>query len=116
MGVFARFLGKKSKVTEEPDTEAPAGTEPDGSAAEATVKNAVESAAEDAAEETADIAAEEAAGATAAKEPGEDGDGSTEVRTEPEPVAVADAESTEIPKQQSAKEAADNEVGEGART
>ncbi|MEU9156951.1 hypothetical protein AB0D59_41985 [Streptomyces sp. NPDC048417] len=104
MGVFARFLGKKSKVTEEPDTEAPVGTEPAGSTAE----DAVESAAEN--------AAEEAAGATAAKEPGEDGGGRTEVRTEPEPVAVAGDESTEIPKQQSAKEAADNEVGEGART
>ncbi|MER5513163.1 hypothetical protein [Streptomyces sp. NPDC002763] len=108
MGVFARFLGKKSKAAEEPDTEAPAGTEPDGSAAE----EAVDSTAENAAESTA----EETAGATAAKEPGEDGGGSAEARTEPEPVAVAGAESTEIPQQQSAKEAADNEVGEDART
>ncbi|MGW4912688.1 hypothetical protein [Streptomyces sp. NPDC004270] len=108
MGVFARFLGKKSKAAEEPDTEAPAGTEPDGSAAE----EAVESTAENAAESTA----EETAGATTAKEPGEDGGGSAEARTEPEPVAVAGAESTEIPQQQSAKEAADNEVGEDART
>ncbi|MGW1875539.1 hypothetical protein [Streptomyces sp. NPDC001975] len=112
MGIFARFLGKKPKAVEEPDTEAPAGTEPDGSAAEDTVKNAVESAAEEAVEETA----EDAAGATAAKEPGEDGGGSAEARTEPEPVAVPGAESTEIPQQQSAKEAADNEVGEDART
>ncbi|MFD3582989.1 hypothetical protein [Streptomyces sp. NPDC058683] len=116
MGFFARFLGKKPKATEEPDTEAPAGTEPDGSAAEDTVKNAVESAAENEAEETAENAAEETAGATAAKEPGEDDGGSAQARTEPEPVAVAGAESTEIPQQQSAKEAADNEVGEGART
>ncbi|MFE4967648.1 hypothetical protein [Streptomyces sp. NPDC056660] len=112
MGVFARFLGKKSKAAEEPDTEAPAGTEPDGSAAE----EAVESTAEHAAENTAENTAEETAGVTAAKEPGEDGGGSVEAPTEPEPVAVAGAESTEIPQQQSAKEAADNEVGEDART
>ncbi|MEU2624671.1 hypothetical protein ABZ642_42295 [Streptomyces sp. NPDC007157] len=100
MGVFARFLGKKPKATEEPDTEAPAAAEPDGSAAE----------------DAAETAAEETAGASAVKAPGEDGDGSVEARTEPEPVAGTVAESTEIPKQQSAKEAADNEVGEGART
>ncbi|MGW7425165.1 hypothetical protein ACWGJB_34910 [Streptomyces sp. NPDC054813] len=100
MGVFARFLGKKPKVTEEPGTEAPAVAEPDGSAAE----------------DAAETAVEKTAGASAAKEPGEDGDGSVDARTEPEPVAVAGAESTEIPQQQSAKEAADNEVGEGART
>lgn len=104
MGVFARLLGKKSKVTEEPEAEAPAGTEPDGSEAE--------------------NAAEQAAETTAAKGPGEDDGGSTDAEpdmepdTEPEtePAAVVAAESTEIPKQQSAREAADNEAGEGART
>ncbi|MGW2964210.1 hypothetical protein ACWDGI_37915 [Streptomyces sp. NPDC001220] len=104
MGVFARFLGKKPKATEEPHTEAPAVAEPDPSAAE------------DVAENAAGNAVEETAGASVAKGPGEDGDGSVEARTEPEPVAVTGAESTEIPQQQSAKEAADNEVGEGART
>ncbi|MGW7237292.1 hypothetical protein [Streptomyces sp. NPDC054804] len=96
MGIFARFLGKKPKTTEEPHTEAPAVAEPDASAAEEV--------------------AEETAGASVAKGPGEAGGGSVEARTEPEPVAVTGAESTEIPQQQSAKEAADNEVGEGART
>ncbi|MEU9453242.1 hypothetical protein [Streptomyces sp. NPDC048277] len=104
MGVFARLLGKKSKATEEPDAEAPAGTEPNGSAAE--------------------NAAEEAAGTAALKGSGKNDGGSTDAETDPatdrvpdpEPVAVTAVESTEIPKQQSAKEAADNEAGESART
>ncbi|MEU9382716.1 hypothetical protein AB0D38_17840 [Streptomyces sp. NPDC048279] len=104
MGVFTRFLGKKPKVTEEPDTEAPATAEPDGFATENTPEGAAENMAE------------EAAGASVAKGPGEDGGGSVAARTTPEPVAATSAESTEIPQQQSAKEAADNEVGEGART
>ncbi|RPE40091.1 hypothetical protein EDD90_3120 [Streptomyces sp. Ag109_O5-1] len=103
MGVFARLLGKKPKVMEEPEAEAPAGTEPDGSEAE--------------------NAAEQAAEATAAKGPGEDDGGSADTEPDMEPdtepetgAAVVAAESTEIPKQQSAREAADNEAGEGART
>ena len=106
MGVFARFLGKKPKSTEEPATEAPAGTEPDGSEADGSgAGNAAENAVEEA-----------AAGATAVKEPAEDDGGSAEAHTDPEPVAVTGTDSTEIPQQQSAKEAADNEAGEGART
>ncbi|MEU8932797.1 hypothetical protein AB0D30_23305 [Streptomyces sp. NPDC048409] len=100
MGVFARFLGKKRKATEEPVTEAPAAAEPDGSAAR------------DAAENTAD----ETAGASVTEGPDADGGGSAEAPAQPAPVAAGGAESTEIPRQQSAKEAADNEVGEGART
>ncbi|MFF7984902.1 hypothetical protein ACFZDK_38300 [Streptomyces sp. NPDC007901] len=98
MGVFARLLGRKPKATEEPDVEAPAGTEPDGSEAA--------------------NAAEEAAEATAAQGTDEDDDGSAETAaaTEPEPAAASAVASTEIPRQQSAKEAADNEAGEGART
>ncbi|MEU1337593.1 hypothetical protein [Streptomyces sp. NPDC005827] len=100
MGVFARLLGRKPKATEEPDAETPAGTEPDGS-------------------EAASTAEEAAAEATAAKGTDEGDDGSAEaaaVATEPEPAAVTVVASTEIPRQQSAKEAADNEAGEGART
>ncbi|MFF4115687.1 hypothetical protein [Streptomyces sp. NPDC001714] len=102
MGVFARFLGKKQKASEEPktpeepDAKVPAGAEPDGPGPE--------------------NAAEEAAGTEAvAKGSGEDDDRGADARTETERAAAA-AESTEIPKQQSAKEAADNEAGEGART
>lgn len=91
MGVFARFLRKKAKATEEPDTEASAGTEPDGPVAEDAVE-------------------------AAAKGSGEDDGGSADAETEPSPPAVTAAENTEIPQQQSAKEAADNEAGEGART
>ncbi|MFD4508549.1 hypothetical protein [Streptomyces sp. NPDC058457] len=96
MGVFARFLGKKPKASEEPDAKVPTGAEPDGPGPE--------NAAEEAAEE-------------AAKGSGEDDGRSADASTETERAAVAAAaESTEIPKQQSAKEAADNEAGEGART
>ncbi|MFF7474349.1 hypothetical protein [Streptomyces sp. NPDC008092] len=102
MGVFARFLGKKQKASEEPKTpeepeaKLPAGAGPDGPGAEDAV--------------------EEAAGAgAAAKGPDEDDGRDADARTETERAAAA-AESTEIPKQQSAKEAADNEAGEGART
>ncbi|WP_150135309.1 hypothetical protein [Streptomyces hyaluromycini] len=94
MGVFAWFLGKKPKASEEPDAKVPAGAEPDGPGPE----NAAEEAAE-----------------AAAKGSGEDDGRSADASTETERAAVA-AESTEIPKQQSAKEAADNEAGEGART
>ncbi|MFG2954915.1 hypothetical protein ACGF5O_14425 [Streptomyces sp. NPDC048291] len=99
MGVFARFLGKKQKASEEPRTpeepevEASAGAGPDGPGAE----NAAEEAAEAVAE---------------AKGSGED-DG-RDARAETERAAAA--ADTEIPKQQSAKEAADNESGENART
>ncbi|MEU9410746.1 hypothetical protein AB0E08_34350 [Streptomyces sp. NPDC048281] len=97
MGVFARFLGKKQKASEEPRTpEAPeavasAGAGPDGPGAE----NAAEEAAE-------------------AKGSGEDDGREADARTETERAAVA--ADTEIPKQQSAREAADNEAGESART
>ncbi|MEW1776550.1 hypothetical protein [Streptomyces sp. NPDC086777] len=103
MGVFARFFGKKQKASEEPRTpeepevEASAGAEPEGPGPE-------------------DATDEAAAGAEAApKGAGEDDGPGAEARTEPER-AVAAADNTEIPKQQSAKEAADNEAGEGART
>ncbi|WP_220214363.1 hypothetical protein [Streptomyces shenzhenensis] len=102
MGVFARFLGKKQRTSEDPTTsqepeagaDAPDGAEPDGPGPD------------DATEETAEAVAQDS---------GEDDGRSADARTEPERAAVA-AESTEIPRQQSAKEAADNEVGEGART
>ncbi|MER5793867.1 hypothetical protein [Streptomyces sp. NPDC001980] len=103
MGVFARFLGKKQKASEEPKTpeepeaRMPAGAEPDGPGPE------------DAAEEATEAEA-------AAKGSDEDGGRGADARTETERAAAAAAESTEIPQQQSAKEAADNEAGEGART
>ncbi|MFD4599954.1 hypothetical protein ACFWPQ_18240 [Streptomyces sp. NPDC058464] len=98
MGVFARFLGKKPKASEEPDTKVPAGAEPDGPGPEDVAADAAEEAAE-----------------AATKGSGEDDGRGADARTETERTAVA-ADSTEIPKQQSAKEAADNEAGEGART
>ncbi|MFD8814235.1 hypothetical protein ACFV23_22745 [Streptomyces sp. NPDC059627] len=106
MGVFARFLGKKPKAAEEPDAKVPAVAEPDASGPE----NATEDAAEPVAEEAAEAAAQgpdEDAGRSAGSR--------TEAETDIEHAPVA-AESTEIPKQQSAKEAADNEAGENART
>ncbi|MEV5956022.1 hypothetical protein AB0M11_19990 [Streptomyces sp. NPDC051987] len=104
MGVFARFLGKKPKISDEPaasqepKVEASAGAEPDGPGPE----NATEEAAEAAAKGSGEDA-------------GRSADAGKGTDPETERVTVA-AECTEIPKQQSAKEAADNEAGEGART
>ncbi|KOU71544.1 hypothetical protein ADK57_11020 [Streptomyces sp. MMG1533] len=103
MGVFARLL-RRSKTTEEASTaEAQAGTptaepatqeaaEAKGSVeteAGAKSKTKAEAKAEDAVEETAVEAVEDTSGS---------------------------GEGVEIPKQQSAEEAADSEAGEGART
>lgn len=102
MGVFARFFGKKQKASEEPRTpeepevKASAAAEPEGPAPENAAKEAAEAEA-------------------APKGSGEDDGRDADARTEPE-CAGAAADNTEIPKQQSAKEAADNEAGEGART
>ncbi|MER6226575.1 hypothetical protein ACWCYL_27760 [Streptomyces sp. 900105755] len=101
MGVFARFFAKKQKASEEPRTpeepevSASAGAEPEGPGPE--------------------NAAEEAADEVAPKGSGEDDGRAADAGTDPEPAGAA-ADNTEIPKQQSAKEAADNEAGEGART
>ncbi|WP_405868798.1 MULTISPECIES: hypothetical protein [unclassified Streptomyces] len=90
MGVFARLL-RRSKPTEEASTaEAQADTP--------TAEPAVEEAAA------------EAKGSAEAEE-------RTEVEpVEPEAVEAASGDGVEIPKQQSAEEAADSEAGEDART
>ncbi|MCG7206298.1 hypothetical protein [Streptomyces arenae] len=131
MGVFARLLGKKSKATEEPGAEVTAGVEPAGPEVENTAENTAENATESAARETAEATAAKGSGSTegdaGGHSDGSDADGSladgghggVDARTEPEPEpadAVTADESTEIPKQQSAREAADNEAGENART
>ncbi|MEV7321367.1 hypothetical protein [Streptomyces sp. NPDC093970] len=106
MGVFARLLGKKPKVTEEPDTEAPAAAEPDGLTENPVREAAGASVTKDSAKESVKQSGEDAA----------DGAGGVAARTDPGTVAATGPDSTEIPQQQSAKEAADNEVGQGART
>ncbi|MEU6226453.1 hypothetical protein [Streptomyces sp. NPDC047042] len=90
MGVFARLLGR-SKTTEEAST---------------ADEQSVAVTEEPAAEET-----------EAAKGSPETGSGAeTEITAEKsEAVAVVATEGVEIPKQQSAEEAADSEAGEGAR-
>ncbi|MGI5403346.1 hypothetical protein ACQEVG_28655 [Streptomyces sp. CA-135486] len=86
MGVFARFL--RSKPTAQASTEeATAGTL------------------------TAEPAAEGASEAEASKDAAEEATGDEEAAV----AETASAEGVEIPKQQSADEAADNEAGEGAR-
>ncbi|MFV0133253.1 hypothetical protein ACLGIH_08435 [Streptomyces sp. HMX87] len=93
MGVFARLL-RRSKATEE----APAAEQRTGAPAP-------ESASEDAADTT---------------EPkGSDGTGDAEASQPAEterPAAAAGSDGVEIPKQQSAGAAVDNEAGEGARS
>jgi len=98
MGVLDRFL-RRSKATEEASTaEAQADAQ--------TAEDLTAEAADEVSESEAGAGVQEAAGT---KEP-EAG----------EPVEAAGAadgvDSVEIPKQQSAVEAADNEAGEGART
>ncbi|MDW4905530.1 hypothetical protein RB628_09270 [Streptomyces sp. ADMS] len=93
MGVFARLLGR-SKTTEEVST------------------------ADDQAVVVTDESAEETAAETeAAKGSPEAGSGAErEITAEKaEAVAVPATDGVEIPKQQSAEEAADSEAGEGAR-
>lgn len=124
MGVFARLLGKKSKATEEPGAEVTAGVEPAGPEVENTAENTAENATESAARETAEATAAKGSGSAEGDADGhgdgshgDGGHGGVDARTEPEPAgAVTADESTEIPKQQSAREAADNEAGENART
>ncbi|MER5857955.1 hypothetical protein ACFV2Z_14405 [Streptomyces sp. NPDC059688] len=96
MGVFARLLGR-SKTTQEPSAaEAPAGREPDE--------------AEAAAESAEAKGAEPAAARGSAEEEREDVPARIEAGTEDDA-----SQSTGIPKQQSAEEAADSEAGDGAR-
>ncbi|WP_328978615.1 hypothetical protein [Streptomyces canus] len=114
MGVFARLL-RRSKATEEAST---AETQADIRTAEPAAEEAGEAKGSTGAEATAEaevqtepqtegktqVEVAEAAG-------GEDAGGATATE------AVEDtAEGVEIPKQQSADEAADREAGEGART
>ncbi|MGX9884754.1 hypothetical protein [Streptomyces sp. NPDC002276] len=89
MGVFDRLL-RRSKATEEAST------------AEA---RADRETAEDFSAEPADEVSEAEAGA-----------GVQEAAKTTATEALAAADGVEIPKQQSAEEAADNEAGEGART
>lgn len=92
MGVFARLL-RRSKATEDASAAEPrTDTESGGSGAEEPVVTAVTEA------DSGTVATE-----AGAPEGGEAG-----------PAGAAGA--TEIPKQQSADEAADNEAGDGART
>ena len=92
MGVFARLL-RRSKATEEASTAEPqAGTQ--------TVEPAAEAA--------------EAKGLAETEVPtGAETDPTAEA---PESVETASAEDVEIPKQQSAEDAADTEAGKGACT
>ncbi|MEU3615234.1 hypothetical protein ABZ725_23320 [Streptomyces sp. NPDC006872] len=107
MGVLARLF-RRSKAAEEAATEeatateAPSGTTPEGTPEEgAEVEQAAEAGHETA--EAGDTTETESASVT------ETGTG-----TAAEPVAATDG--VEIPRQQSAEEAADSEAGEGART
>jgi hypothetical protein len=97
MGVFARLLGRSKATQEASAAEAQAGPEPEG--------------AEAAAAEPA-----EAEGAESAEARGSAGDGRDDETARPEAGTEGDATgSADIPKQQSAEEAADNEAGDGAR-
>ncbi|MBT2414943.1 hypothetical protein J7I94_31140 [Streptomyces sp. ISL-12] len=89
MGVFARLL-RKSKATEEaPAAETPAGTPDTGTEAEKA--------------------------ATAVEPAGAGADGTPEPAAQVA-VGAAGSDGVEIPKQQSAGKAVDNEADEGART
>ncbi|MFI1922494.1 hypothetical protein [Streptomyces sp. NPDC020377] len=110
MGVLARIF-RRSKATEEATAgtasaaDASTGTPADGVGAERTGEpTPAQDSAE--AEAGAEQAGPEQAGNAAEPE--------TEKTTEP--VAVGGTDGVEIPRQQSAEEAADSEAGDGART
>ncbi|MFE5028518.1 hypothetical protein ACFRAO_35765 [Streptomyces sp. NPDC056656] len=94
MGVFARFRRKSKDAEEASTTEAQADTLTAGPEAEDSSSGTSEAA--------------DTSAATDAAKP----EASTEAADSPEPAA---AEPVEIPKQQSAEQAADSEAGEGAR-
>ncbi|MFG2606998.1 hypothetical protein ACGFT2_26170 [Streptomyces sp. NPDC048514] len=97
MGVFARLLGRSKATQEASAAEAQAGPEPAG--------------AEAVAAESAEAKEAESAEARGSAEDGRD-----EVTERPEAATDDDATgNADIPKQQSAEEAADNEAGDGAR-
>ncbi|WP_030326732.1 hypothetical protein [Streptomyces sp. NRRL B-3229] len=118
MGVFARLL-RRSKATEEAST----------AETQADIRTA-DSAADAADAADATKATNEADEAPAAKEPtgtkaeekadekAEAGEasGAEDTQADTEAVGEAAAEDVEIPKQQSAEDAANREAGEGART
>ncbi|MFE6822973.1 hypothetical protein [Streptomyces sp. NPDC057690] len=112
MGVLARIF-RRSKATEEATAEtasaadASTATPSDGVGAEQRGEPAQESA-----EVGAEV--EVASAGTRAEKAGDAAEQETEKTTEP--VAVAGTDGVEIPRQQSAEEAADSEAGEGART
>ncbi|MBL1108697.1 hypothetical protein JK361_29625 [Streptomyces sp. 5-8] len=98
MGVFARLLGRSKVTPEASDAAAPAGPEPAG--AEAEQADRTESA------ETGEAGSAEATEAV--------GDGHEDVAVRSDAGTDDTSESTGIPRQQSAGEAADSEAGEGA--
>ncbi|MFF0096805.1 hypothetical protein ACFYSF_43795 [Streptomyces canus] len=113
MGVFARLL-RRSKATEEAST---AETQADIRTAESTPEEAGEAkAATDVTARTEAETGPQAEGRTEAEVAetagAEDADGATATEAAEDDAA----ENVEIPKQQSADEAADREAGEGART
>lgn len=105
MGVFARLL-RKSKATEEASTaEVQAGTQSADTEAEVTEAAKGSSEASQASEST------ETPGSS---EPSGSGCGAATAAAEV--TGAATTEDVEIPQQQTAAKAADNEAGEGART
>ncbi|MEU6550906.1 hypothetical protein ABZ915_11620 [Streptomyces sp. NPDC046915] len=105
MGVFARLL-RRSKATDEASaTEPLTGAESGGPETEESPEEATASAT--AASTVSSQSGATEIGPTAAEAASSDGG---------ETGRAAAAEATEIPKQQSAEEAADNEAGDGART
>lgn len=117
MGVFARFRRKTKDSDEASATKGTAETpmavetvEAPSEAAAGADAEATSEAGTDA-RERADKEPAEPAAADAAAEP--TGSAGTDGAADPD--GAADADGVEIPKQQSAEAAADNEAGEGAR-
>ncbi|MER6472064.1 hypothetical protein [Streptomyces collinus] len=103
MGVFARILGRTKAAREASSAGAQAGTGPGAAEAEKV--------------ELGETEAAEAVGTARATGPeGPDADAPGSAAAKPEAAGVRSAEGAEIPRQQSADEAADSEAGENART
>ncbi|MFG2358194.1 hypothetical protein [Streptomyces sp. NPDC048521] len=104
MGVFARLLGRSKTTQEASAAEAQAGSEAEGAEAEAAEPAESKSGETKSAEEKS----------AEAKDAAEDGCEDLTARAEARSGDDASG-SADIPKQQSAEGAADNEAGDGAR-
>ncbi|MFD0150339.1 hypothetical protein ACWGQ4_26255 [Streptomyces sp. NPDC055721] len=120
MGVFAVFRRKKKDVVEASSEETGVAGTPVDDATEAGADTRAETEITAESEAVAEVRVEVGAGAGAGgadvvEATADDADAAEGLDTDEEAAGAVASEVVEIPKQQSAEAAADNEAGEGAR-